>query len=155
MVTDVEVSPSTHEFSFSITPIKVIGMRLREMVVEANTATPLDQQDEDDDNLSLGVGCHYERAADAPVIIVALVTELRPNKETSRVKRIRVVVEGIFNYTVVAPRWKVPDIIANCASILYGATRGLVLAHTGMLVGGPVILPGLMMSIDPKSPENL
>jgi preprotein translocase subunit SecB len=122
------------------------GFRLRRFLIEPNNEYVFNEQQPQPDNSQLSFNFNFLQLPNLPAFNVPLAISVQAQKGSEaacRVLRMECEVEGIFVFQGQLSDDLIETLITNALTILYGTLRGLVLNATGLIHGGPYMLPAL------------
>lgn len=132
-----------------ISALQLQGFRLRRFLIEPNNEFVFNEQQPQQDNSSLSFNFNFVQIPNLPAFNVPLAISVaaQPGSEQNcRILRMDCEVEGIFVFQGQLNDEIIETLITNALTILYGTLRGLVLNATGLIHGGPYMLPALNFS---------
>jgi preprotein translocase subunit SecB len=132
-----------------ISALQLQGFRLRRLLIEPNNEFVFNEKQPQNDNSSLSFNFNFLQIPNTPAFNVPLAISViaQPGSEANcRVLKLECEVEGIFVFQGQLNDEIVETLITNSLTVLYGTLRGLVLNATGLIHGGPYMLPALNFS---------
>jgi len=123
-------------------PLQLKDYRLLKLMVEANDSFI----SKEDKEVTFEIDCDFDvykaKIGLSFKIPLSLKVKAKKNRKYCNIKKIEILIEGIFDLSQDAQKELVTRVIPfNCLAILYGIARGIIAAVTGNIQGEQFILP--------------